>query len=335
MTDTSNIKKSAKIVNLSFLMMTCIVWTHSRLPKWDVVPDYFHTLSIFNEIGQDAVAPFSLITGFLFFRTFHINKYWDKLQTRFGSLVVPYILWNIIGWILWFVLYMLTNNYFVNDNFSFDSVSEVISNIFLCKYTVLWYVGVIIVYAIISPLFYYLARDKRVAIVSIVVFFVIGSAFHHPFASPLLWMSIYMMGAFLGVHYPTFLFMCQPLSITYIALITFPLSVWLDHQFDCMLTVNLRTWTSTFFYIGLYDLLDKLVHLKTYRIYKYSFFLYTMHYFPLHVLQGYLIIRFESELACWIAYILVPAAVVILCVWTAYLMDIKCHKLYSLLSGSR
>ena len=28
-------------------------------------------------------------------------------------------------------------------------------------------------------------------------------------------------------------------------------------------------------------------------------------------------------------------AVVILCVWTAYLMDIKCHKLYSLLSGDR
>jgi hypothetical protein len=45
--------------------------------------------------------------------------------------------------------------------------------------------------------------------------------------------------------------------------------------------------------------------------------------------------HFESELACWIAYILVPTAVVILCVWTAYLMDIKCHKLYSLLSGDR
>ncbi len=51
-------QKSEKILILSFLMMLCIVWTHSRIPIQDNVPNYFSKLLILNEIGQDAVAPF-------------------------------------------------------------------------------------------------------------------------------------------------------------------------------------------------------------------------------------------------------------------------------------
>ena len=53
-------QKSEKILILSFLLMLGIVWTHSRFPIFENVPSYFSKLSLFNEIGQDAVAPFFL-----------------------------------------------------------------------------------------------------------------------------------------------------------------------------------------------------------------------------------------------------------------------------------
>lgn len=328
-------QRSTKIQNLSFFMMLAIVWTHSRLPQWEMVPDYFHQLSIFNEIGQDAVAPFFLITGFLFFRNFHMGNYLEKLKTRFHSLVIPYVIWNILGACAWFLLIYYTGERYISNNYSFDSLTEVIGNIFACKYTVLWYVGVIIVYAIAAPVFYYLARDLRIAVTSVIIFLIIGIAFHHPFASPLVWMSIYMMGALLGIHYNDYLFKAQPLWVTLLALVCFPVTVYLSHQHDTMLMVNLRQWSSVFFYIGIYDLLDKVMHFGSHRIYRYSFFLYATHYFLVHVLQRYVIVNTGSTFGCWVAYLVIPLVVVVFCVSLAYFLDEKIHKLYALLTGDR
>ena len=316
-------------------MMLGIVWTHSRLPNWEMVPDYFHQLAIFNEIGEDAVGPFFLITGFLFFRTFHIKGYFDKIRTRWHTLILPYLIWNIIGALTWYVAIHISGNRFICDGFSFDTLGEVIGNILACKYTVLWYVGVIIVYAFASPVFYYLVRNKRRAIFSIVLFFIIGISFHHPFCSPLAWMSIYMLGAFLGVYYKDFLFKPQPSWLTWLGIISFPFSVWFDHEYDNMLTVILRQWLSVFFYIGLYDLINHFIHFAPHRVYKYSFFLYATHYFFLHICQRYVLISMDDLYACWIAYLFVPPLVVVVCVSIGYILDKKSHQLYCILSGNR
>ena len=193
--------------------------------------------------------------------------------------------------------------------------------------------GVIIIYALAAPLFYLLSLDKRIAILSIILFFIIGISTHHPFVSPLLWMSIYMMGVFLGTYYPDFLYKPIPKWITWTAVAMFPLCVWYNHEYDSMLSVNLRHWFSVFFYLGVYDLFDNKLHFKKHDIYKYSFFLYAAHYFPLHVAQRYIISNINNEATCWIAYLVVPPIVVIYCVSLAYLLDKKIPCLYKLLGG--
>jgi len=332
---TASHQQSVKIKNLSFFMMIAIVWTHSRLPKWDVVPDYFHQLAIFNEIGEDAVAPFFLITGYLFFQNFQMSNYVEKLKKRAHSLVVPYILWNTIGVFLWFFLVACSGYKYTSNQYSFDSPLEVIGNIFVCKYTILWYVGVIIIYAVAAPIFYYLLRSKTTAVLSVIVFLLIGVSFHHPFASPLVWMSIYMMGALLGVYYKDYFYQPQPIWLTVVAVVVFPISVWLCHQQESMLYVNLRQWSSVFFYIGMYDIFDRIFHFKQHRVYNYSFFLYASHYFLVHVSQRYVITHFSNVAGCWIAYLVVPLVVILLCLSFARLLDYKAHSLYKLLSGGR
>ena len=326
-------EKSKKIYNLSFFMMIGIVWSHSRLPHWDVVPNYFNHLALFNELGQDAVASFFLITGFLFFRNFKIDHYLIKLKSRFHTLIIPYLIWNCIGALLWFTLIQTTGRRYVSDNYFFNSKLETIINILVCDYTILWYVGVIIIYALAAPLFYYLSLNKRVAIISVLLFFIIGISFHHPFVSPLMWISIYMIGAFLGTYYPDFLYKPIPTWITLTAVILYPLCVWYNQEYDSMLSANLRHLSSVFFYIGVYDLFDNKLHFKKHNFYKYSFFLYATHYFPIHIAQRYIISKINNEAACWIAYLAVPPIVVTLCVLLAYFLDKKTPYLYQLLGG--
>lgn len=328
--------KSTRIINLSFFMMLCIVWTHSRLPALENVPGYFHKLSLFNEVGQDAVPVFFLITGFLFFRNFSMEKYASKLRSRFWSLVIPYIVWNAIGALFWFFVISLSEYKYVGGSYYFDNIFEVIGDIFAAKYNVLWYIGVIIVYAIAAPLFYYLSKwGKIIGTISVVVFFIVGSTFHHPFCSPLLWMSVYMLGALLGTYYKDYMFKPQHWALTVSSFILFPITVYLDHQYGTMLTVNLRMWASLFFFIGLYDMLNAIFHFKTYRVYSYSLFLYATHYIPIHVLQRYIIINGGSTAYCWIAYLLVPIFVVCAVLCTAYLLDKHANRVYKFLSGNR
>lgn len=328
-------QKSEKILILSFLMMLCIVWTHSRIPIQDNVPNYFSKLLILNEIGQDAVAPFFLITSFLFFRYFQMDIWLKKLKTRWHSLFVPYLIWNCIGAFSWWIIIQQFGLRYLSDKFNYDSIWEILLNILGCRYTVLWYVGVIIVYALAAPMFYYMVRNKRIAYIAIIISFIIGVVFHHPFASPLVWISIYLFGSFLGIHYPDFLFKPQPQWLSWIGFIAFPISVWLDHEFDNMLTTNIRHWSSIFFYIGMFDMLNLFFHFVPHRVYKYSFFLYATHYLPIHVFQRYVIINLGSSFACWIAYLVVPVFVVVASVSIAYILDEKAHRLYNLLSGGR
>ena len=63
--------------------------------NFDVVNDYF--LFIKN-LGDSVVPAFTIISGFLFFRTVKdLSDLKGKYKRRVGSLVIPYIVWNFIN----------------------------------------------------------------------------------------------------------------------------------------------------------------------------------------------------------------------------------------------
>lgn len=51
-----------------------------------------------NEITSLSMAFFFFVSGFLFFYNFDISKIKNKYKSRVRSLLVPFILWNLIGW---------------------------------------------------------------------------------------------------------------------------------------------------------------------------------------------------------------------------------------------
>lgn len=312
-----------------------IVWTHSRFGTVEGLPGYFNSLFVFNEIGEKVVAGFFFISGYLFYRNYKLADYGRKLKSRTKTLLLPYIIWNALSALGWYLAMMIDNGSCVADNHAYDGVVSVISGILSCQYSILWYIGVLIVYAIASPLFYVLCQKKWVAMTSIILFGIVGVSFHHPFCSPVVWMATYMAGAYTATYYKDFFYDRQNVLLTVISLIVFPIAFWQNHAHETMLTVNLCQWSAPFFFYGIYDIADCYLHFKPHGVYKYSFFLYAAHYIPLHVCQRLVIRLWGGIAAYWSAYILVPILVVALCLAIALFLDRKYHRIYAVLSGDR
>lgn len=80
-------RHSDMITILSFFMALGIVWTHSRMPSWEGVPEYFTTTLLpLNVVGETVVPAFFFITGFLFYKSFGMKDYKRKLTSRLKSL---------------------------------------------------------------------------------------------------------------------------------------------------------------------------------------------------------------------------------------------------------
>ena len=179
---------SRKIEVLSFLSIILVLFLHSSIGgKFDfwkitesagIVNDII-MLSFPQGITRIAVPLFMLISGYLFFRNVErggqiIHKY----KSRFYSLVIPYLFWEL----LWLVIVMgvvflgiklgVTNESFKStffaDNLKFDK--DLIWT-FLRPLPVwqFWFLRDLICLIIISPIIYYLTKTLKFVAVLIVI----------------------------------------------------------------------------------------------------------------------------------------------------------------------
>lgn len=121
-------------------------------------------------LGETGVPGFFFISGFLFFLS--KKSYTEKLRSRFHTLFIPYILWNLLLLILYVFAYAIGHPQDINgknivgysfidylrlfwDRGSYDNGNFVP---ILCP---LWYIRNLIIMSILSPLLNYLIRYVR------------------------------------------------------------------------------------------------------------------------------------------------------------------------------
>lgn len=186
---------SKTISYLRFPLTAGIVFIHFSLAKGLSIhgvkhglenPEWFFFLVnlISDVLSRIGVPLFFIISGFLFFyqKDFDGNVYKLKLKSRFKSLLIPYILWNVIA-IIWQLKCFLPgiSSFFrpVEVHLSFVRII----NTFLCNmdnsgifvgststepttglYPIdipLWYVRDLMVMAVFSPIIYWLIKKTR------------------------------------------------------------------------------------------------------------------------------------------------------------------------------
>lgn len=169
----SNYRLSEAITWLRFPLIILIIILHCystvRLPGEHGM--YFRVLYPFSLwLGETGVPGFFFISGFLFF---HSKKhYQQKLETRFHTLLIPYLLRNTLLLALYIVAFLAGYPQDINgkniadytlidyirvfwDRGSYDNGNFVP---ILCPF---WYIRNLLIMSILSPLFYYIIKYVR------------------------------------------------------------------------------------------------------------------------------------------------------------------------------
>lgn len=167
---------SRKIVLLSFVCAVLVLFIHSsNLPVYGPLDrSAIGAVVTFGErllgyhIANLAVPFFFALSGFLFFRGLTAETLLPKLRRRVVSLVVPYLLWNLLYYLFFLLLtHVPAVAAHLNQGVVPLSVTELFRSLVFHKHnTVYWYLQDLIVLVVLSPALYFLFFRIRLTAVA-------------------------------------------------------------------------------------------------------------------------------------------------------------------------
>ena len=289
----------------------------------------------FSKVTNLAVPLFFLLSGFLFFRTFKWEKLWTKYKSRFFSLVIPYFIWACI-----YYLYFVILSYVPGLSAMISSDSKVtFSLISLLRwigpdsYYTLWFIKNLILYVLLTPIFYGLFKNHSnkfpTGIVVLFISLVFRGIWDELTFVNLKGLPWYAIGAWFGMNHKDWV-MRYNRSWSWIALI-----------YICLHFVTRFTfwnfWTQILFYVALWLALDFFPFAsKTPWWMSITFFVYVAHDLLLKPYAKIFYIVFGNYPAYALrAYILLPWLVYFTLAVIAYILQRRLPKIWSVLNGAR
>ena len=194
---------SRTISVLRFPLIVGVVFIHSRMKEITIQGDTIrfdswtwlaHTMDFFSTVLPAICVPlFFFISGFLFFYKCDFSKdvYKQKVKRRGNSLLVPYLIWNFIGFLILLIKKMpmfssiflsikdlrIDISVFIDSFWSLDMSSFAEKNLHTPINYPLWYVRDLMILVLFTPIIYQLIKRMNVFLVllfSVIWFFSLG-----------------------------------------------------------------------------------------------------------------------------------------------------------------
>ncbi len=314
-----------------------IDWTNiSSIDVYEIIRIYFSKV-----ISHLAVPCFFFISGYLFFyniNDFSKKTYVSKLNKRVYTLLIPYLLWNIIAIIFDFC------NFYSKHSFS-DSISHSINNLWYfftnpLDYP-LWYVRNLMILSIVSPLFFYPLKKIPYAF----VFLLVLGLFIGGYMTNVNSVVFFGFGAFLSINKLNIIstFRRIKIPIYIIAFITMCLCVYFNSKYTetgkRIYPLFLLTGIISIFNLASICVEKELFNEK--KILTSSvFFIYAIHVLlPISWTNAYFQHAFSlcegNYGLCTVLYLIQPLLKTALCIAIFLLLRMIAPKVVYLLSGSR
>lgn len=289
-------------------------------------------------ISRVAVPFFFILSSSIFFRDFkNGGGYIKKMQSRFRSLVIPYLSWNTIYLIFSIIATLFLSKYFIEREPMQISFSECLKAIFLFKQNGhFWFIFDLIVFFVLSPIFYMLLKNRALGVVSILAI-VIPLVCIIPDTSVPSSVFYLMIGAYLGIHHFQWITSTSKkktiIGIAGIIICVILLFFINDHvilRFPVLATYSI----CLLFAIDIFK--DKIMCRKIPVFVKHSFWVYALHGIVGSILAKSIFLIFPKSVS--FAYpnfvlSLVISLIIIEC--TALLCKRFLPRVYPLLSGGR
>ena len=194
-----------KITYLNFIMAFFIIWHHTyNVNVYDLQGGFLYWFEKFTVNAFDvSVSLFFALSGFLFYQNLSKDNLKKKLLSRIRSLVIPYIIWNILGFIYFqlLALFPALRQYYGGEIEPF-SISVLLDAIINYKYNlVTWYLRTLIIYTFLMPILYPAFKNKNMAKVLFIISILISCYGVTIQNDDLMNISFYFLGVICGIHY--------------------------------------------------------------------------------------------------------------------------------------
>lgn len=211
-------------------MAISIIIKHSVGIKIYSLPVWLFDIELYVSRATDCIVPmFYAISGFFFFKNFDYDRLQYKWKSRLKSLVVPYIFWNIIGF-LFFQFVALVVGDKLNRSVEPIKLPQTLFDIFVfTKYNITWFIAYLICYQYFFSLIYILIKNKYFLIAVFLLTITAGYYFQNRL---LLYAAPYLIGCYLGINKKQFCEISYSFGLRWVSFFLFIVSVYLDCVFD-------------------------------------------------------------------------------------------------------
>ena len=360
---------SQTISYLRFPLIVGVVFIHSNILvlnvqgtilRYDSWPVVAFVINLFSSVFAGICVPlFFFISGFLFFYNSNFTKevYINKIKTRIGTLLVPYIIWNFVAFIILLIqvhpkvvrFFPLLKDYRV-DIFSFLS-SFWVTNLPISMSgpanpinTPLWFIRDLMVLVIASPVIWWLIKQLKFGIIvllGLIWFFSLGERIGFP---GLCHQSLFFfpLGAYVGINKVDFVnFILKKSVCSYVPLLYIVMSL-----ADSLLQIEAYNYVihNLGIIIGMLSavyltaslLLRGKIHINV-NLIGASFFIFVLHNLFLGKITKLVVMCFQpdSPFLVLFIYFFMPIFTIVICI-IAYLFIRKHFPIFcSIIVGNR
>ncbi len=336
--ERQNKECSYKIVWLSFFCSLLVLIRHAvNYDIYSVGGVWLYVQKFISQITDVAVPTFFVLSGFLLFKGLDKTTLKRKLVSRIFTLLIPYVIWNILGY---FWAFLTTNlpfiaKYMNSPTLSFSFVG-LLKELYYCNYSALWFVRNLIVYVPLSCAFIFVLKYKWVGWLPAAALYVLCVLFP---IGILDYFCLFLLGGYLGKRFPDFIlrFQCKKGYLLYGCIALF-------------LIINAAStlWNKTLPYALYYPITFIEVcalwfsfDVVRWRQPRYwwvhiSFFIYCTHSFLLESLEKlFLLLIGKSLFGSIVTFICAPTITLGLIIGVAYLLQRFLPSVWKVLTGGR
>ena len=356
----SSIHKSfdKRITLYGFVLTIAVIWVHAVEPGFAAGLASARDGSLFasaerllgNGLGQLAVPGFFCMSGYLFFSNMGtecgqaelMQSFKAKLTSRIYSLLLPYILWNVI----YYLIYLALGRAELSVVAFISAVMDYSFN------PVFWYLHELILITLITPLIYVLTRNKYMAAAVLLSLFAAAVfyerlSFHYANEDALFY---YTFGGACALHLSKYAHRAEYIgragAACFLIFVICTEAKASLYSYGYMAAVILGRLSGL---LGVFACCCAAVRrdkdktgLPIYM--RYNFFIYAVHYLELRLIQwafGLLSVAvsgralFDNDILSAAVYVAMPLMCIAISVAAGSLMQRHAPRLYGVLTGGR
>lgn len=192
-------KRSYAITNTKYILTLLIVYLHctKHVEALGSASAWYSLMDCIMKMLEDSATPaFFLISAYLLFRNFRFDDYGRKLETRFKSLLVPFVLFQAIAFLVPFL-----GKIVLLRNIETTPLLEFIIGVLHQSYNPpLWFLVTLFLFAASAPAIWLLLLKwgGKGTIAGITFFYIVNLIDQVPYISLFFWMPIIIFGAYMG-----------------------------------------------------------------------------------------------------------------------------------------